>query len=154
MQAGQQLNEPKFAYRASFRQRVIAGLVCLVVVALLGLFWLAATDRIDISWWSEPCGFKQRYGLPCPTCGMTTSAFAFVRGKVFGSFYTQPAAAILCCVLVVVGFLAFLVAVFGIYFRFVRRFFAEIKVRHIVLALIVVVAAGWAVTLARAISGG
>ncbi len=85
---------------------------------------------------------------------MTTSAFAFVRGKVFESFYAQPAAAILCCVLVVVGFLAFLVAVFGIYFRFVRRFFAEIKVRHIVLALIVVVAAGWAVTLARAISGG
>ena len=153
MQASQQLNEPKFAYRASLRQRCIAGLFFFSAGGLLTLFWLAATDRINVSWWSEPCGFKQSYGLPCPTCGMTTSAFAFVRGKVFESFCTQPAAAILCCVLVAAAFLAFLVAVFGVYFRFLRRFFAEVKVRYVVLILILVVAAGWAVTLARAITG-
>jgi len=58
----------------------------------------------------------------------------------------------LCCVLVVVAFLALFTAVFGVYFRFIKRFFTEVKLRHIILALIVIIAAGWAVTLARALA--
>jgi len=84
---------------------------------------------------------------------MTTSALAFAQGRIFESFYIQPAAALLCSIMVVSAFLAFLVAVFGIYFRFVKRFFVEVKIRHIILALIVILAAGWAVTLARALKG-
>ncbi len=77
---------------------------------------------------------------------------AFAQGKIFESFYIQPAAALLCCVLIVVAFLAFLIAVFGVYFSFINRFFAEVKVRYIILALIIIVAAGWAVTLSRALA--
>jgi len=152
MPASQQLNKPKFFCRASFHQRLTAGLVLLAVAALFGLFRLAAADRIDMGRWLGPCGFKQRYALPCPTCGMTTSALAFVRGKIFESFYIQPAGALMCCVLVVVAFFAFFIAVFGAYFNFLRRFFAEVKIKHIILALIVVVAAGWLVTLTRALA--
>ena len=82
---------------------------------------------------------------------MTTATVAFASGKIFSSFYTQPAAALLCCVLAVSAFLAFLIAVFGVYFGFLRRFFVEVKIKYIILALIVIVVAGWAVTLARAI---
>ena len=32
------------------------------------------------------------------------------------------------------------------------NFFAEVKIKHIILALIVIIAAGWAVTLARALA--
>ncbi len=102
--------------------------------------------------WPFPCGFRQKYNLPCPGCGITTSAVTFAAGKILKSFYIQPAAAFLCCVLVAVSFLAFLVAVFGIYFRFLDRFFAEVKVKYIILALIIIIAAGWAVTLARALA--
>jgi hypothetical protein len=109
------------------------------------------TARCKINPWAGPCGFKQKYGLPCPTCGMTTSAVAFAGGKIFESFYIQPAAAFLCCVLAVSAFLAFVTAVFGVYFDFIRRFFAKVKIRYIILALIVIVAVGWAVTLARAL---
>lgn len=151
MQTSQQLNKPKFLCRASFHQRITAGLVLLAAVALFGLFWLAAADKIDMGRWLGPCGFKQKYALPCPTCGMTTSALAFVRGKIFESFYIQPAGALMCCVLVIVAFFAFLIAVFGLYFRFLKRFFAEVKIKHIILALIVIVAAGWAATLTRAL---
>jgi len=153
MQASQQLNELKIIYRASFRQRLGAGVVFLVLVALFALFWLVAHDKIDVGRWLEPCGFKQRYNLPCPTCGMTASALAFAQGKILESFYIQPAAALLCCILVVVAFLAFLAAVFGVYLGFVKRFFIEVKIRHIILLLIIIVAAGWAVTLARAVKG-
>ena len=152
MQESQELNKRKILCRASSRQRLLAGLVLSVVVVSFGLLWLAANDKINIGLLLNPCGFKQRYGLPCPTCGMTASALAFVQCKIFESFYIQPAAALLCCILVIVAFLAFLIAVFGVYFSFINRFFAEVKVRYIILALIVIIAAGWAVTLSRALA--
>ena len=150
MQASQQLNKLKIIQRASFRQRLTAGLVFLVVGASFSLFALAAHYKITL--WPLPCGFKQRYSLPCPTCGMTTSALAFVQGKIFEAFYIQPAAALLCSILVVVAFLAFIIAVFGVHFSFLKRFFTEVKIKHITLALIVIIVAGWAVTLARVLA--
>lgn len=124
----------------------------MAAVLLLGLFVLAAAGKIDIGQLLGPCGFKQKYGLPCPGCGMTASAVAFFRGKIFESFYIQPAGALFCSVLVIVGFLALLTTVFGVYFRFLERLFCEIKIRYIILGLMVIIVAGWAVTFARALS--
>jgi len=161
MQASQQLNKPPPRFlvedksggcRASLHQRIAATVVFLVVAVSFAAAWLAATGKFDLERWLGPCGFKQRTGLPCPTCGMTTSVLTFSRGKIFESFYIQPAGGLLCCVLVIIAFLALFTAVFGVYFRFVKRFFTEVKLRHIILALIVIIAAGWAVTLARALS--
>jgi hypothetical protein len=36
------------------------------------------------------CQFLDRTGLPCPTCGMTTSFSWFARGNFVASFYVQP----------------------------------------------------------------
>lgn len=83
---------------------------------------------------------------------MTTSAAAFAQGKIMEAFYIQPAAGLLCCVLVIAGVLALFTAVFGVYFGFVKRFLAEIKIKYIIVVLIVVIVAGWAVTLARALA--
>jgi hypothetical protein len=152
MQTSQQLSEPKFIRRASSRQRLRAGIVFLVVAVIFGLLALAAAGKININRWLTPCGLKQRYNLPCPTCGMTTSALAFVQGKIIEAFYIQPASAILCCVMVVAAVLAFFVAVFGVYFHFLERFFAEVKIRHIILILLIIMAAGWAVTLAQTLA--
>ena len=154
MQASQQLNKSKYFCRASRRQRASSAVILLILLALFGLLWLAANYKISLSPYG--CGFKQKYDLPCPTCGMTTSVFKFARGEIFGhngAFYTQPAIALLCSIMVVVAFLAFLIAVLGVYFRFFNRFFTEIKIKHIILALIIIIAAGWAVTLARALAG-
>jgi hypothetical protein len=150
MQTNQQLNRVKIFCRASFRQRLVAGIVFLALAASFGLFALAGHYKIAL--WPFPCGFRQRYNLPCPTCGMTTSVTAFAQGKIFESFYIQPAAAFLCCVLAVSAVSAFFTAVFGVYFSFLNRFFTEVKIRYIILALIIIIAAGWAVTLARALA--
>jgi len=152
MQIIQQVNKLKIFSRASSRQRITAVIVCLAVVGFFGLFALAGHYNINMGRWLGYCGFKQRYGLPCPTCGMTTAVLAFAQGKIFEAFYIQPACALLCCMLVVIAFLASLIAVFGVYFRFLERFFSEVKVRYIILALMVIIAAGWAVTLARALA--
>jgi hypothetical protein len=153
MQASQQLNKSKFFCRASYHQRVASAVIFLVLLTFFGLLWLAAHYKLTLS--PYVCGFKQKYDLPCPSCGMTTSVYKFARGEIFGyngAFYIQPAAALLCSVLVVVALLAFIIAVFGVYFGFIDRFFKEVKIRHIILALIIIVAAGWAVTLARALA--
>jgi hypothetical protein len=155
MQASQQLNKTKFFFRASRRQRAASVVILLILIALFGLVSLAAHYKISLSPYG--CGFKLKYDLPCPTCGMTTSVFKFAQGEFFGhngAFYTQPAAALLCSVLVIIAFLTFIIAVFGVYFGFIDRFFKEVKIRHIILALIIIIAAGWAVTLARALAAG
>ncbi len=129
-----------------------AAIVCLAVVGFFGFFALAGHYNINMGRLLGYCGFQQRHGLPCPTCGMTTATLAFAQGKILEAFFIQPACALLFCVLVVIAFLAFVIAVFGVYFRFLERFFGEVKVRYIILALIVIIAAGWAVTLARAMA--
>jgi hypothetical protein len=85
---------------------------------------------------------------------MTTATLAFAQGKIFEALYIQPAAGLLLCIMVFIAFLAFFTSVFGVYFRFIKRFFKEIKVRYIILALLIIIAAGWAVTLARAFAAG
>ena len=43
----------------------------------------------------QSCVFMDRTGLPCPSCGMTTSFCWFVRGNVAASVYVQPMGAVL-----------------------------------------------------------
>lgn len=43
----------------------------------------------------QPCEFLDRAGLPCPSCGMTTSFAWFVRGNVPASLYVQPMGTVL-----------------------------------------------------------
>ncbi len=51
----------------------------------------------------QSCAFMDRTGLPCPSCGMTTSFCWFVRGNLAASIYVQPMGALLaamaCCTL-------------------------------------------------------
>jgi len=154
MSESQQQKETKVLSRASVKGRVIALVVFLLVVGLFAPLVLAANDKIDIERLLGLCGFKQRYGLPCPTCGITTAAIAFVSGRIFTAFYIQPAGALFCFILLVSAFLAFVTAVFGVYFAFLKRFFSEVRVKAIILTILAIIAAGWAVTLARALADG
>jgi hypothetical protein len=152
MQTSQQVNKMKIFNPTSSRQRWTALIICLAVVSFFVVFALAGHYKTDMGRWLGYCGFKQKHGLPCPTCGMTTATLAFSHGKISEAFYTQPACTLLCCVLVFIAFLAFVTAVFGKHFHFIERFFNEVKVRYIILALIIIIAAGWAVTLAQALA--
>jgi len=99
-------------------QRIAAGAVFVAVVAVFVVLFAGARGWIDMGRLFGICGFKQVYGLPCPTCYVTTSAMAFVQGRIWESFYIQPAGAVLCSALVVVAVVALLVSVFGVNFSF------------------------------------
>jgi len=137
--------------RASSSQRKVAAIVCLGIIVFFGVFALAGHYKVNMGQWLGYCGFKQQTGLPCPTCGMTTATLAFAQGKIFEAFYIQPACGLLCSVMVIAAILSFIIAVFGVYFRFIERFFKEVKLRYMILALLIIIIAGWAVTLARAL---
>lgn len=152
MITNQQLNTGKFFSPASTRQRFWATGILVFVAMLFVVLWLAAKGLIDIGQILGPCGFKQRYHLPCPTCGMTAAAIAFVSGKIFEAFYIQPAAALLSCILAIIGFWALFVATFGVNFPFLNRVLTKVKTRYLILAILVIIAGGWVVTLARALA--
>lgn len=138
--------------RASTRQRKIAAVIACAVGGGFICLWALQRAGFDFGLIFPPCGLKMRTGLTCPTCGMTTAVLAFARGRALTAFYVQPAAGLLCSLLVVSAFFAFLTAVFGVYFSFLDRVFARVRVVHVVVGLLVILAAGWAVTLARALA--
>jgi hypothetical protein len=152
MQASQQTKSVKICCRATGKQRLIAAVICMFIVGSFGVLSLGGAGKINLTRWIGNCGFKQKFNLPCPSCSMTTAAIAFVQGKIFQSFYDQPAAALLCVLLVISAFLAFLTACFGVYFSFIETIFCRANIKYIVLAILVIFLAGWAVTLARAIA--
>lgn len=51
------------------------------------------------------CPFKLATGLPCPGCGITRAAVAFLHGDVATSFYYHPLGAPLVIAVVVLGLL-------------------------------------------------
>lgn len=73
-----------------------------VLVVCVGVLSVAAWLRPDARGYGTheqfargPCGFLVTTGLPCITCGMTTSFAYTVRGRVLAAVRTQPAGFVL-----------------------------------------------------------
>ena len=154
MSDSKQSNFDQEKCKPSVLQRIFA--LC-IFAGIFGLFWLlhrGAAGQIDMSRVFGICEFKRSYNLPCFACGMTTSALAFVSGDIFGAFYIQPAGAIICCGLVIIGVFSLLIGLFGVNFPFLQRPLSPRSIRYFVISLLIILTAGWAVTIARAISDG
>ena len=93
--------------RAGWRYRFWAGaaaVLCMGVLVLAGYVTPAANGLGTHQQLNLPaCGFYERTGYPCPTCGMTTAFAYMVRGRVLQSFIAQPGGALaaICCILAV-----------------------------------------------------
>ncbi len=151
MRKRQQVTGIRVLRRASRRERVLAAVIACCILGSFGGLWLLQRVGFDFGLIFPPCGLRMRTGLTCPTCGMTTAVLAFARGQLWTAFYLQPAAGLLCTLLIVVAFFTFLIAVFDVYFSFLDRLFVEVRILHVVVGVLVIVALGWAVTLARAL---
>jgi hypothetical protein len=86
------------------------------------------------------CQFLQWTGLPCPSCGMTTSFAWFVRGNIVASLYVQPMGTLLamlcgCCV-----WIGLYVAVTG---RPVYRLLELVPQSYWLIPLLAVAIAAW-----------
>lgn len=80
---------------ASLKQRLIAAavaIVCLTILTLAGFLkpdpqGLGTHTQLNIN----ACGFYERSGYPCPTCGMTTAFALTVRARIYEALLAQPA---------------------------------------------------------------
>lgn len=128
------------------KQRLGLMLVSLGVLGGFGALYILQRVGVDVGGFFPLCGLKQRTGWPCPTCGMTTAVLAFARGELAEAFWCQPAAALICMVLVVAALAGMIAALVGVYPRWVQTI-AHMRVRYILLILGIILALGWAVTL-------
>ncbi|WP_236254708.1 DUF2752 domain-containing protein [Mucisphaera calidilacus] len=93
---------------------VLVALICLAV--MIGLYQLEPEARgygTHGQFASQPCGWVEQYDLPCPTCGVTTSASLAAHGSLLASFWTQPLGLLIMLSLSVVFWQQLGVALFG-----------------------------------------
>ena len=93
--------------RLRLAPRALALAVALSCLAVLGLAARLPPSPTGIgshrALGLQSCHFLDTTGLPCPSCGMTTSFTWFARGNLLASLYVQPMGAALaaitaCCV--------------------------------------------------------
>jgi len=154
MSTSQQPNSGELPDKVTFSKRIVAVIVLAAILGLFGFLRLAANGNVDLSRVLGICEFKRTYKLPCIGCWMTTSAMAFVQGRIFDSFYIQPAGAIICCGLTVIAVFALLIGVFGVNFRFLHEPINRRFIKYFIVSLIIILVSGWAVTMSRAIAEG
>jgi len=61
----------------------------------------------------DECQFLARTGIPCPSCGMTTSFSFFVRGNLAASLWVQPMGTALAILTTLAFWTALYIAVTG-----------------------------------------
>jgi hypothetical protein len=86
------------------------------------------------------CEFLYRTGLPCPSCGMTTSFSHMAHGQPLASVYVQPMGAVLC----VLTAAAFWVSSYMVFTgRPVLRLLRLVPARYYLLPLMFFAIAAW-----------
>ncbi|MEM6459528.1 MAG: DUF2752 domain-containing protein [Planctomycetota bacterium] len=100
----------------------------------------------------QPCGFRAATGMPCATCGMTTSFTHAADGRLARAFVTQPAGALLSLVLAMLTLVGGWAAWSGMP---LRPLGAALWRPATVVVGVVVVLSAWAFTALRVlVSGG
>ena len=102
-------SDKRVGYRAG------AGMVALFCLGILAIAAYIKPDPSGVGSHTQlgfrACGFYQRMGYPCITCGMTTAFAHVVRGQFIRAFIVQPAGALgamICAVTAVLAGYAFL----------------------------------------------
>jgi hypothetical protein len=149
-------NSEKSSDRISWGGRLAALGVAGMITAGFGILWAAEHQWIRLGPLLGVCGFKQRTGLPCPGCGWTHTAQAFVTGRIKEAFCLQPAAAVFCLAAAVIVLFALQITLLGVDSAPLRWARSPGGIKILIIAAVVVILGGWLVTLAQAImeSGG
>ncbi len=84
--------------RPGSRRAAAAVVLAAALGPLLLAAWLAPSARghgTHEQLGLAPCGFMERTGMPCPSCGMTTAVAHAADGDILAAFITQPFGALL-----------------------------------------------------------
>jgi hypothetical protein len=133
--------------------RLIGAAIFLGILCVFFLLWLGEKGFIEYHYVLGVCGFKQRYGLPCPGCGWTHAAQAFATGHIIRSFQFQPAAAIFCGAAILTAILSLHTAIFGLHSKLRIILLDKRFWKYVLIGSSIVILLGWLVNLAAVLSG-
>ena len=88
----------------------------------------------------QPCAFYERTGIPCISCGMTTSFAWFARGNLLASFYIQPMGCVLAILVVGLFWTCLYTALTG---RPAHKLLSFMRTRYYVIPLIAFALLAW-----------
>lgn len=135
---------PTRPVRLAASGRIVAALIaagCFSVMALA--LWLQP-DRTGAGTHEQlgllPCQTLAATGVPCPSCGYTTSFAWLAHGNLAASFYTQPAGCLWGLLACMTFWVALYVAVTG---RPVYRLLSCVRPRWAILSASAIVLLGW-----------
>jgi len=81
--------------RSDVSEKAVQLVLLLSCIALLGIGSLLEPDPRGFGTHTQlglpPCAFRMLFGIPCPSCGMTTAFALAVRFDFKRAFLTQPA---------------------------------------------------------------
>jgi hypothetical protein len=119
------------------------GMGCLVLL-LIGI-WLVPNGSQGISTHTQlgfpRCQFEARTGVPCPSCGFTTSVTYFAHGNVLASIYVQPMGFVIAVFFAASVWIGFYIAVTG---RPVHRLLSQVRGRVWLIGLLSIAIGAWA----------
>jgi Protein of unknown function (DUF2752) len=125
--------------------RFVAGLIsasCLAVMLTAAILSPSPSGTgTHLQLGMQPCQFLQRTGIPCPSCGMTTSFSWFARGNFVASFYIQPMGTVLAVLAVGAFWLGLYEAATG---RAAHRLIARVPSWYYVTPLLAWAVIAWA----------
>jgi hypothetical protein len=98
----------------------------------------------------QPCAFESRTGLPCPSCGFTTSVSYFAHGNVLASLYIQPMGFLIACGFAVGVWVGAYIAWTG---RPVHRLMAMMPGKTLLIVLLTIAIGGWGWKIAIHLTG-
>jgi hypothetical protein len=88
---------------------------CVILADAVAARWLLRADEERVFVLGRPiayvCALRARYGLPCPTCGLTRSVVMSLHGEIGRAWRMAPVGPV-----VVLGLIAFALAMLGVAF--------------------------------------
>ncbi len=114
---------------------------CLAALVLAAMMTPNPTGLGTHEWLGmRECQFLENTGMPCPSCGMTTSWAWFARGNVVASFYIQPMGFVLACGAALTAWIAGYCAITG---RNPSPLLRLMPAKGILLSLLALAVAAW-----------
>ncbi len=136
------------------KARLVAAAVLLPTAVLLGTAaWLVPDARglgTHEQLGMQPCSIYASTGLPCATCGMTTSFALAADGRLLQSFLVQPTGAILAVLTAILAVISGYALISGMWMGPVLALFARLRTFAVLGGVVLL---GWAYTAGRAWMG-
>jgi Protein of unknown function (DUF2752) len=130
----------KLTFWARLTAAIICGACLVILLTAAKLPPSASGTGTHESLGLAQCQFLARTGLPCPSCGMTTSFSHLVRGHLWASIYVQPMGFVIGLLVVATFWVALYTAISA---KPAHRLMLLVPARYYLLPLMFFAVAGW-----------